>query len=91
MDNTFSSKRERVFAFAHYLVEHRTTIRATAQYFSMSKSTVHKDLQEKLPRQNKALFLQVQEILKQNQAERHLRGGAATKEKYRIEREQHNG
>jgi putative DeoR family transcriptional regulator (stage III sporulation protein D) len=76
------SQKERVLLFAQYLIEHRTTIRKTASHFSISKSTVHKDLHEKLPRLNHALFEEVDTILQQNQAERHLRGGAATRAKY---------
>jgi len=87
MDYSFFSQRDRALVFATYLIEHRTTIRKTAAHFSMSKSTVHKDLHEKLPRQNRALFMEVQKILEQNQAERHLRGGAATREKYRTRRD----
>jgi putative DeoR family transcriptional regulator (stage III sporulation protein D) len=87
MDYNLFYAKDRAQVFALYLIEHRTTIRKTAAHFSMSKSTVHKDLHEKLPRQNRALFLEVQKILEQNQAERHLRGGAATREKYRTRRE----
>ncbi len=88
MDYSLFCAKERAQIFASYLIEHRTTIRKTAAHFSISKSTVHKDLHEKLPRQNRALFLEVQKILQQNQAERHLRGGAATREKYLCERVQ---
>jgi putative DeoR family transcriptional regulator (stage III sporulation protein D) len=81
------SQKDRVLLFAQYLIENRATIRRTAQHFSISKSTVHKDLHEKLPRYNRSLFEAVKVILEQNQAERHLRGGAATREKYRREKE----
>ena len=80
------SPKDRVLLFAQYLLENRTTIRKTAQHFAISKSTVHKDLHEKLPRYNRTLFDAVSIILQQNQAERHLRGGAATREKYRREK-----
>lgn len=65
-----------------YLVENRTTVRATAQQFNISKSTVHKDVTKVLRRVNPALYEQVQRVLEQNKDERHLRGGEATKEKY---------
>ncbi len=81
MEYSFSQK-ERVLLFARYLIANQTTIRKTASHFSISKSTVHKDLHEKLPHLNQALFEEVDAILQQNQAERHLRGGAATRAKY---------
>lgn len=65
-----------------YLVENRTTVRATAQQFNISKSTVHKDVTKVLRRVNPALYEQVQRVLEQNKDERHLRGGEATKKKY---------
>ena len=67
---------------AVYLIERRTTIRDAAKHFSVSKSTVHKDLSERLKEIDRSLYVQVKEILEQNKAERHLRGGAATREKY---------
>ena len=68
---------------AVYIIETRATIRQTAKHFGISKSTVHKDLAERLPRINRALFLQVREILNLNKAERHIRGGLATRKKYK--------
>lgn len=68
---------------AVYIIETRATIRQTAKHFGISKSTVHKDLSERLPRINRALFLQVREILNLNKAERHIRGGLATRKKYK--------
>lgn len=67
---------------AVYLIERRTTIRDAAKHFSVSKSTVHKDLSERLKEIDRSLYVQVKEILEQNKAERHLRGGDATKRKY---------
>ena len=67
---------------AVYLIERRTTIRDAAKHFSVSKSTVHKDLSERLREIDRSLYVQVKEILEQNKAERHLRGGDATKRKY---------
>ena len=65
-----------------YIVENRTTVRATARQFKISKSTVHKDVTQVLRHTNPALYEQVQQILNQNKDERHLRGGEATKQKY---------
>ena len=67
---------------AVYIIEGRTTIRAAAKHFGISKSTVHKDLSERLETCNRSLYIQVQAILAENKAERHIRGGMATREKY---------
>ena len=74
---------ERAAALALYLIENRTTVRAAAKKFGISKSTVHKDLSERLPVYNRTLYLQVKEILEENKAQRHIRGGIATQRKYR--------
>ena len=74
--------RERCEILAEYMIEHRATVRSTAQRYGISKSTVHKDLTEKLRLVSPGLFNEVREILGQNKAERHLRGGEATKQKY---------
>ena len=74
---------ERAAALALYLIENRTTVRAAAKKFGISKSTVHKDLSERLPVYNRTLYLQVKEILEENKAQRHIRGGMATRKKYR--------
>ena len=71
---------------AVYLIERRTTIRDAAKHFSVSKSTVHKDLSERLREIDRSLYVQVKEILEQNKSERHLRGGDATKRKYQKQR-----
>lgn len=70
-------------ALALYLIENRTTVRAAAKKFGISKSTVHKDLSERLPVYNRTLYLQVKEILEENKAQRHIRGGLATRRKYK--------
>lgn len=74
---------ERAAALALYLIENRTTVRAAAKKFGISKSTVHKDLSERLPVYNRTLYLQVNEILEENKAQRHIRGGLATRRKYK--------
>ena len=66
-----------------YIIETRATIRPAARHFGLSKSTVHKDLSERLPLVNRALYLSVREILDRNKAERHIRGGLATRKKYK--------
>ena len=71
---------------AVYLIERRTTIRDAAKHFSVSKSMVHKDLSERLERIDRTLYAQVKEILEQNKAERHIRGGDATRRKYQKNR-----
>ncbi len=76
---------ERACRLADYIVENRTTVRQAAQKFGISKSTVHKDIQERLPLYNRALYLRVKEVLEENKAQRHNRGGIATRRKYRGE------
>ena len=80
--------RERCVVVGEYLVENQTTVRAAALVFGISKSTVHKDVTQSLKGINKALYLEVQALLDKNKQERHLRGGEATKNKYRVEKEQ---
>ena len=74
---------ERAERLALYILENRTTVRAAAQKFGISKSTVHKDISERLPMFNRALSLQVRQVLEENKAERHIRGGIATRKKYK--------
>ncbi len=76
---------ERAVTLAQYIIENRTTVRAAAQKFGISKSTVHKDLAERLPALNHALYQQAKAILEENKAERHIRGGIATRKKYKGE------
>lgn len=73
---------ERACELAVYMIETGATVRATAQRFGISKSTVHKTLTERLPQCNYTLYVQVREILDKNKRERHIRGGMATKRKY---------
>lgn len=76
---------ERAVTLAQYIIENRATVRAAARKFGISKSTVHKDLQDRLPRLNRALYVQVKAVLDENKAERHIRGGIATRRKYKGE------
>ena len=74
---------ERACELAVYMIENKTTVRVAAKHFGISKSTVHKDLSQRLPRINKLLYNKVRTILDDNKAQRHIRGGIATKEKYK--------
>lgn len=74
---------ERACALAVYIIENGATVRAAASHFGISKSTVHKDLQQRLRRYNPALYAQVRPVLERNKLERHIRGGMATRRKYR--------
>ena len=74
---------ERAERLALYIIENRATVRDAAGKFGVSKSTVHKDISERLPRFNRSLYLQVKEVLEVNKAQRHIRGGIATRKKYR--------
>ena len=74
---------ERALELAHYILETKATVRAAAKKFGISKSTVHKDVTERLLEINTSLAQDVKEILDENKSERHIRGGMATKEKYR--------
>lgn len=65
-----------------YIIENRATVRAAAKKFGISKSTVHKDVSERLRREDPVLYAQVKDILEINKQERHIRGGLATKRKY---------
>ena len=74
--------RERCELLAEYVIETGDTVRAAARRFGISKSTVHKDLSQKLKFYNPRLYSEVKEILEINKSERHLRGGEATRQKY---------
>ena len=74
--------KDRCELLGEYLVRYRTTVRAAATHFSISKSTVHKDVTERLYHKNPGLYAAVKEILDENKSERHLRGGEATRQKY---------
>lgn len=74
--------RKRAVKVGQYILGNAATVRQTADVFGISKSTVHKDVAERLPRINKDLAEEVKRILEQNKAERHIRGGEATRQKY---------
>ena len=76
---------ERACDLAVYIIENKATVRAAATHFGISKSTVHKDLTDRLPHLNPALYRQVRQLLDINKAERHIRGGLATRRKYKGE------
>ncbi len=73
---------QRVLDISEFIIKNDGTVREAARKFGVSKSTVHKDVTERLPRINKGLFLKVRNILDKNKAERHIRGGEATRKKY---------
>lgn len=76
------SIEERAIKLAHYIIESKDTVRGAAKKFGISKSTVHKDVSERLRKINPELAKEVRKILDENKAERHIRGGMATKLKY---------
>lgn len=78
---------ERACELAVYIIETGATVRTAAQHFGISKSTVHKDLSQRLPQYNKRLYHQVRLILDVNKAQRHIRGGLATRRKYQQQKE----
>ena len=73
---------DRAVSFAQYIIETGATVRDTAKQFNISKSTVHKDVSERLKAVNYTLFSEVKRVLDKNRSERHIRGGQATKMKY---------
>lgn len=77
---------ERACELAVYIIETGATVRAAANHFGISKSTVHKDLSQRLPHYNKSLYKKVRLVLDENKAQRHIRGGIATREKYQREK-----
>lgn len=81
------SIEERSIELAHYIIDSKDTVRGAAKKFGISKSTVHKDVSERLKKINPSLAKQVRVVLDENKAERHIRGGMATKMKYSHLRE----
>ena len=78
---------ERACELAVYIIETGATVRTAAQHFGISKSTVHKDLSQRLPQYNRLLYQQVRRILDVNKAQRHIRGGLATQMKYQRQKQ----
>ena len=72
----------RAMEFASYIIANKSTVRDAAKIFGISKSTVHKDIADRLPKINKSLSEQVRKVLDDNKSTRHIRGGMATREKY---------
>ncbi len=81
---------ERAAMLGEYIVKNGATVRSTAKKFGISKSTVHKDVSQRLKTLNPALYREVRQILDTNKSERHIRGGMATKNKYLLEKELKN-
>ncbi len=79
-----SDYKSRCVMLGQYIAEHESTVRQTAAVFGISKSTVHKDVTEKLMKESPGLYKSVLSVLCKNKAERHLRGGQATKLKYEL-------
>ena len=75
---------ERVLEVAQYIIDSKATIRKTAKVFGVSKSTIHKDMTERLPKINPTIAQEAKTILDLNKSERHIRGGKATKLKYKA-------
>ncbi len=84
------SIEERAIELAQYIIESKDTVRGTAKKYGISKSTVHKDVSERLQKINPILAVEVRKILDENKAERHIRGGLATKLKYEHEHQEKN-
>ena len=79
----YTNIEERACDLAAYIIDNRATVRSAATEFGIPKTTIHKDLTERLPRVNPGLYKQVRQLLDINKAERHIRGGLATRRKYK--------
>lgn len=75
---------QRVTDVAQYIIDNNSTVRGAAHIFNVSKSTIHKDVHERLFKINRELYKKCRKVLEKNKAERHIRGGLATREKYRL-------
>lgn len=78
-----STVEDRSVLLGNHIIDTKDTVRKTAKLFGISKSTVHKDVTERLERINHSLFVEVKKVLDQNKSERHIRGGIATREKFK--------
>ena len=83
-----NSVEERAALLGEYIIENKATVRSAAKKFHISKSTVHKDVSERLRTVNPQMYRQVRVVLDVNKSERHIRGGLATREKYKKENEE---
>ncbi len=81
---------DRAIILGEYILENNATVRAAASWFGISKSTVHKDVSQKLSQLSPSLYRDVRSILNKNKQERHIRGGMATKKKYEMLAAMHN-
>lgn len=81
---------QRAAIIGEFIIENKSTVRETAKKFGVSKSTVHKDVSQRLKNVNPILYREVREILEINKSQRHIRGGLATKKKYLIKRQLKN-
>lgn len=88
MENDLTYLKDRVIMFGNFIAENGATVRQTAQKFGYSKSTVHKDVSERLRDFSPSLYEEASAVLAKNKAERHLRGGMATKRKYEKKTEE---
>ena len=77
-----AGSKERCIVLGAYIIENKSTVRAAAAHYGISKSTVHKDVTQALKRANKNMYYEVKKVLELNKNERHIRGGEATKRKY---------
>ena len=82
---SYQTIEERTLVIANYIIETKCTVREAAKKFGISKSTVHKDITERLKKINTQLAMESQKILQENKKERHIRGGNATREKYKLQ------
>ena len=81
----YTNIEQRACDLAVFIIENKATVRTAAKQFGISKSTVHKDLQQRLPQCNRRLYEQVRKVLDINKQQRHIRGGLATRKKYKGE------
>ncbi|GHV48786.1 stage III sporulation protein D [Clostridia bacterium] len=81
--NDFTTKHERCVSLGKYITEHNATVRETAKVFGISKSTVHQDITVRLEKANPSLYREAKKVLLKNKEERHIRGGMATRLKYK--------
>ncbi len=82
---------ERAVLLANYIIDKKTTVRRAAKEFNISKSTVHKDVTERLSQINRTLYEETKNVLDENKATRHIRGGEATKNKYMQRKAENEG